>query len=45
MSETEFESAVRDLIDRADINQLAASLILAALAEEQRAEFDEREDD
>nr|WP_303966037.1 hypothetical protein [Donghicola eburneus] len=43
MTDYEFEEELRRLIERADIDQLSASVILEKLADEQRNEWDERE--
>ena len=44
MDEDRFRAEVYMLIDRANLNQFAVSTILQELAEEQMAEWDDREE-
>ena len=41
MSDEAFKSEIREIIKRANIDQLSASIVLEYLAKEQRDEFDE----
>lgn len=45
MTEDQFEAEIRQLIDRADLDQLEVANVLDRLAREQADEWSEREDD